>query len=610
MLSEYIDGNIFEQKTGFMKRISFLPLLFIPLLSFAQIYTDYLGAGHNEGVIVSSSSQEADDDLTINGAGHGKDLAGASRFMTHAALGASLDDLIYVDSIGFEAWIDEQLAMPATSYEGTLESIDALFYDYYVTLGLDPELYEVTAEQFRYSWSHIAQTAPDLLRHRIALALSEILVISSDSDLFQRGYGLASYYDVLSTNAFGNYKDLLYDVTLHPTMGFYLSHYNNPRANPTNNTQPDENYAREIMQLFTIGLYELNPDGSRKMDVDGAYIPTYDNDDIKELAKVFTGLGMGDWEEDIPNDPFFGAPFFLTDATEPMSMYQFFHEPEEKLILGEHIIPAGQAGLDDIEMAIDILFNHPNVAPFISNLLIKRLVKSNPTPAYVERVAMVFEDNGNGERGDLAAVVKAILLDEEARACSWIDHPSNGKLKEPVQRYTQFIRGLRAETSSEWFWNRGFAFEYLTDQFPMHSPTVFNFFLPDYQPNSEIADANLTAPEFQIFNSSTSAGYFNWVYYMTLLDYYNEVPEVLDADPLNVLEEHQAYLVIPDLEDINTDPDAIVDYLDMVLAQGNMSQETRDVIAASCEPLGDFPEFLLKMAFYLTLISPDFAVMK
>ncbi len=594
-----------------MKRISILPLfLILSLLSNAQIYNDYIGTGHSEGVIVSSSSQESDDDLTINGAGHGKDLAGASRFMSHAALGANLEELIYVDSIGFEAWLEEQFDLPATSYSATLEAIDAIYYDYYIQLGLDPDLYEVTTEHFRYAWSHVVQTESDVLRHRVALALSEILVVSSDSDLFQRGYGLASYYDMLSENAFGNYRDLLYDVTLHPVMGFYLSHFNNPRANPITNTEPDENYAREIMQLFTIGLYELNLDGSRKIDNEGQHIPTYDNDDIQELAKVFTGLGMTDWVDDnIPQDPSFGVPFFFVDPTLPMTMYPFFHEPGQKIILDDYTIPAGQSGLEDIEDAIDILFNHPNVGPFISNLLIKRLVKSNPTPEYVERVATVFNDNGSGVRGDLKAVVQAILMDIEARDCDWINHPSNGKLKEPIQRYTQFVRGLRAETNAEWFWHRGFAFEYLTDQFPLHSPTVFNFFLPDYQPNSEIADANLTAPEFQIFNSSTSAGYLNWTYYMALLDFYNEVPEQ-QFDALGILEDYKAYLFIPDLEDINTDANAVVDYLDMVLVHGNMSQETRDIISASSAPLVDFPEFLLKMAFYLTMVSPDFAVMK
>ena len=592
------------------KTLTFLIPIFLPFLLYSQIYNDYIGAGHDQGVIVSSSSQDNDDQSTINGSGVGKDLAGASRFMSQATLGATLEDLIYVDDIGYEAWLNEQFALPPTSYTGTLEPIYNIAYDIYVQLGGDPEEYYPNALHFRFAWSHIAQTAPDVLRHRVALALSEILVISTDSDLSERGMGVASYYDVLSENAFGNYKDLLMEVTLHPTMGFYLSHFNNPKSDPVNNIHPDENYAREIMQLFTIGLYELNPDGTRQLDSQNNYIPTYDNDDIKELAKVFTGLGMTDWIiEDIPQIPDFGYPFLFIDPTLPMTMYPNFHEPGPKTIVGDFVINE-PTGMQDIEAAVEHLFNHPNVGPFISTLLIKRLVKSNPTPAYVERVANVFNDNGSGIRGDLQAVVSAILLDEEARECDWIDHPTNGKLKEPIQRYTQYVRGLRAETPAQWFWNQGFTYDYLTDQFPMHSPTVFNFFLPDYQPNSAFADENMVGPEFQIFNSSTSVGYFNYMYYTTLVDFTNELPEAVTTDGVNLLEDYIGYLVIPDLEAINTKSDAVVDYLDLVLANGNMSQETRDAIIDSCDPLVDFPEFLLKLSLYLTMISPDFAVMK
>ncbi len=594
-----------------MKKPLLLFTLFsLPLLLFSQIYNDYIGTGHDEGVIITSSHQSSSNQTTINGSGHAKDLAGASRFLSHATLGGSLEDIMYVESVGYEDWLEEQFNMPMTSYFETVEEIDPIYYDYYIQLGGDPEEYYINSIPFRYAWSHVTQTAPDVLRHRIALALSEILVISTDSDLSERGYGIASYYDVLSEHSFGNYKDLLMEVSLHSSMGFYLSHFNNPKSDPINNVHPDENYAREIMQLFSIGLYELNLDGSRQLDNQNAFIPTYDNDDIKELAKVFTGLGMTDWIlPDIPQPPAFGYPFFFVDAALPMTMYEEFHEQGEKTIIGDFVIPDGQTGMQDIEMAVEHLFNHPNVGPFISNLLIKRLVKSSPTPEYISRVATVFNDNGNGVRGDLKAVVKAILLDEEARSCEWIDHPSNGRLKEPIQRYTQYVKALRAETPSGWFWNQGFAFEYLLDQYPMHSPTVFNFFSPDYQPNSDFADENLTGPEFQIFNSSTSSSYFNWIYYMSLVDFNNEIPEQ-EFDQLGVLEDYKAYLVIPDLEELATKPDAVVDYLDMVLGHGNMSDATRTTIEQSCEPLVDFPEFLLKMAFYLTMVSPDYVIMK
>lgn len=594
-----------------MKRTLTLFLYFLtPILLWGQIYNDYIGAGHNEGVIITSSSQQSESNRTISGAGLVNDLAGASRFMSHATLGADLEDLLYVDALGYEAWLDEQMNLPVSSYEDALEPIDDIAYDIYLELGGDPAEYYTSWQAFRFAWSHVIHTTPDVLRHKVALALSEILVVSSDSDLLLRGFGLASYYDVLARHAFGNFEDLLMDVTLHPMMGFYLTYFNNPRSGLEENVHPDENYAREIMQLFTIGLYELNQDGSRIIDDEGRFIPTYDNDDIKELAKIFTGLGMTDWGfEDINLDPGFGYPFFLTDATLPMTMYEAFHEPGPKNLIGGFTVPAGQTGIEDVEMTINHLFNHPNVGPFICTRLIQHLVKSNPTPSYVERVANVFADNGNGVRGDLMAVVKAILLDEEARDCFWIYHPSNGKLKEPIQRHTQYTRGLRAETPNGWFWNQGFVYEALTGQFPMHAPSVFNFFLPDYEPNSAFADQNMVAPEFQIFNSTTSIGYFNYMYYMTLLDFNNEIPQE-SLDELGLVEQYTAVLNIPDLEAIANNPEAVVDYLDLVLAQGNMSQETRDAIIASSAPLVDNPEFLLKMALYLTMVSPDFAVMK
>ena len=588
--------------------ITFLLSLSFPFLLTSQIYDDFIGAGQNEGVVVTSSSQENPNQLTVDGSGLGRELIGASRFLSHATLGANLDDILYVDEIGYEAWLDEQMAIPATSYLNALEPINDLVYEYYLALGGDPEQYFVGDTQFRYTWSHVLMNSPDVLRHRIALALSEIFVISTQSDLVGKGFGVADYYDLLSEHAFGNYKDLLMDITLHPTMGFYLSHLNNPRSNELENIHPDENYAREIMQLFSIGLYELNPNGTRILE-DGQAIPTYDNDDIKGLAKVFTGLGMGAWEDPtIPNPPFFGVPIFAIDATVPMKMYEFWHEPGEKYIVGDFTIPAGQSGMEDIEMAIDHLFNHNNVGPFIGTLLIKRLVKSNPTPEYVGRITNVFNDNGNGVRGDLGAVIKAILLDEEARSCEWINDSSNGRLKEPIQRWTQFVKGLRAETEN-YFWHTGRVQEYFTSQYPMASPTVFNFFLPDYQPNSVIADEGLVAPEFQIFNSSTSLGYLNYTYFGAIADFVNEIAEE-ELNALGVLDQFKAYLNDPLLTELSASPASLIDYLDLVLAHGNMSDETRATIQAAAEPISAFPDFLLRMALYLTMISPDFVIMK
>ncbi|MEM9821446.1 MAG: DUF1800 domain-containing protein [Bacteroidota bacterium] len=589
--------------------LSLFICIFFHGLAGSQIYNDYIGTGHNEGVIVSSSTQQSNGQATIDGSGFGKDLAGASRLMAHATLGANLEEILQLDEMGYESWLEEQMELPATSYGSLITPIDDLLYEYHLELGGDPDQYFVTAQHFRYAWSHIIMNAPDVLRHRVALALSEIFVISDNSDLIIRGEGLADYYDLLSEHAFGNYRDLLMGITRHPTMGFYLGHLHNPKSDPANNIHPDENYAREIMQLFSIGLYELNNNGTRIIGSNNQAIPTYDNDDIKGLARVFTGFGAGAWVE--PGPPLVfnpQIPMFYIDMTVPMNMYEEAHEPGEKHILGDFVIPAGQTGMQDVEMALDQLFNHPNVGPFLGTLLIKRLVKSNPTQLYVERVANAFNDNGNGVRGDLGAVIKAILLDEEARDCNWINNPSNGKLKEPIHRYTQYLKGLNV-TADNWFWSGGYAQQELTGQYVLSSPTVFNFFLPDYQPNSEIANAELVAPEFQIFNSATSVGYMNLTYFMTVADFLNEVPQQ-EFNQLGILEDYRAYLNDPWLTALATEPEALVDYLDLILAHGNMSAETRQIIIDSTEPIIAFPEFSVKMALYLTMVSPDYAIMK
>ncbi len=580
-------------------------VLFVFTLS-GQVYNDYLGAGHIEGIVITSSHEETPAILSMDGSGLGKNLQAASRFLSQATLGANIQQVIYADSIGFENWIEEQFEMTQSSYLGTAQEIVALLYQKFIDAGGDPNDFQIAFPFFRFSWWNNTINSPDQLRQKIALALSEILVISDESDLSGFGYGLANYYDILSENAFGNYKDLLLEVTLNPCMGFYLSHLNNPRSIPELNIHPDENYAREIMQLFTIGLYELNLDGTRKLDDQGQYIPTYDNLDITELAKVFTGLSAGDWVNDEIQEPVqFGIPIYYADVTIPMIMWEPWHQKGAKLIINDFIIPPGQTGMQDIEMAVEHLFNHPNVGPFLSSHLIKRLVKSNPTPGYVAKVAAVFNDNGQGVRGDLQAVVKAILLDPEARNCAWVDLPYNGKLREPLHMYTQLLKTFNAKTESDYFINYGFFFDYLTGQAPLSSETVFNFFLPDYQPNGEVADAGLVAPEFQIFNSSSSVGYVNALHVMVLADYLNDLPEVLQDE----VEDFRAFLDVPEFEYLGQMSEGIVDYLDLVLGHGNLSEETKAAIIEQIDLLEE-EEFRIRLAVYLTMLSPDFAIMK
>jgi hypothetical protein len=286
-----------------------------------------------------------------------------------------------------------------------------------------------------------------------------------------------------------------------------------------------------------------------------------------------------------------------------MQMYEDYHEPGSKTLVGAKLIPAGHTGMQDIELAIDILFNHPNVGPFIGFRLIQRLVKSNPTPAYIERVSNVFNNNGAGIRGDLAAVVKAILLDPEARDCEWTADQSSGRLREPIVRYTHFSRALNIEQYYDRFWNAGYNFWQNTGQGVFAAKSVFNFFLPDFQPNGEISEQGLVAPEYQIHNSRTSIGMINeinqWsVYNAVMYSWEENNPEVI--------------LNIDDLRPYARDPEVLLNKLDMLFTHGQLTDRTRAIIKDALDSLiyGDYRENRVRLAIYLILISPDYAVLR
>jgi uncharacterized protein (DUF1800 family) len=530
----------------------------------------------------------------------------AARFLSQASLGADQATIDRVADMGIEAWIDEQLAMPVQPFLPQLYQVFAEVIEWYLINGGDPNEidYRPYWNIFAYTWWENHMAAQDLLRQRVALALSEILVISFDSDLSGFADGLSSYYDVLLKHALGNYEDLLYDVSTHPCMGFYLSHLNNPRSIPEENIHPDENYAREIMQLFSIGLYELNPDGSRKTDGQGNWIPTYGQQDIKELAKVFTGMGVGGVvDNEWVDEPFFGLDIWVADMTVPMIMYQEWHDPGSKTLVGGYVIPGGQPGFQDIRDAVHHLAMHPNVGPFISKHLIQRLVTSNPSPAYIERVAQVFADNGSGARGDLGAVVKALLLDQEARSCESLTDPSFGRLREPWTRYTHFTKALPMEQYYGRYWNISYNYYLATGQMPLASRTVFNFFLPDFQPNGPIAEQGYVAPEFQIHNSRTSIEYINQVNDWAVWGY------IMDD-----WEEGNPYVTynLDELIPLARDPEALINRLDMLFTHGMLSERTRQIIKAAITPMinGNYRDDRTRLALYLMLMSPDYAVMK
>ncbi len=603
---------------------NFLIMLCIIATTSCVTSQEYIGAGNDVGITVTTSSSYTDvnwtetavGENTINGNGLDAELMEASRFLAQATMGYDKADMQDVVDMSIESWIDDQLQKPVTYITPEMNYSWQVSIDTMLNQGIPLEEihFRPTWNYFNYGWWHVTMTNEDQLRHRMAYALSQIFVVSINSDLSSYGDGLAIYYDMLLDHSFGNYRDILEDVTYSPMMGFYLSHLNNPKANPASNTRPDENYAREIMQLFSIGLYELNLDGSRKTDANGDFIPTYGQDEIREFAKIFTGLSVGgSLPAGIPNmyndgSIYFGKDLWTANLTVPMTMYEEWHEPGTKNLLNGFVVPAGQTGDEDISDAIDNLFNHPNVGPFVAYRLIQRLVKSNPTPAYVQRVAATFNDNGLGVRGDMAAVAKAILMDAEARQCSYLMSSDNSRLREPFVRYTQYARAVDKTRTGDRYWNIGYNIWEEARQTVLGAPTVFNFYLPDHAPGGDISNAGLVAPEYNLHDSRSSVGFINNVRRWNV--WWGDLFHVWDQ-----LGDNYTVHNIDRYKELARDSEALINELDKVFTHGRLSDATRTVIRDTMNEFQvysteEYLEFRVFIATYLLMISPDYAVMR
>lgn len=491
----------------------------------------------------------------------------AVRFLQQATFGPSLASIAEVKASGYEKWIDDQIAMPASRH------MDILVHK------RDPK--------WRWqAWSDKSTYAPDQLKQRMGFALSEIMTVSfkANAILYNQQAGMTDYYDKLVANSLGSFRELLEVVTRHPVMGIYLTYIGNKPG-----SRPDENFAREIMQLFTIGLVELNMDGSFKVDDAGNTIPTYSQNTVEQLAKVFTGLCFPRpktkrYCSRYPENGTFSLPMVYWDEA---------HDKDEKRLLNDVVLSANQNGDKDLNDALDNLAFHPNTAPFISSLLIKRLVTSNPTPAYVKRVATVFEKY----RGDLKEVAKAILLDKEAQ----LGQHSNsfGKLREPLLKMTHLFRALDAHMPNidQYRFGRGLNFYHIFGQAPFYSPSVFNFFAPDYTQGT-LKKHSLVGPEFQILTTSQ------------MLKTENKFFELISFPAV-----HYPNIHLNILQNIYEQQgvEALLEKLNILFTSGLMTESMKTTIRnqiVHMKAKNDDATLITKNVLLFTMQSPEFAIQR
>jgi uncharacterized protein (DUF1800 family) len=521
----------------------------------------------------------------------------AVRFLNQASFGANDTELAAVQKDWRWGWMQSQFALPITETHWDQVKARQAIWVSQGTVDKPRDISKAPSEIFDYTIWESYFTAPDQLRKRVAYALSQVLVTSVDG--FSGGGQFtaltgAAYMDVLERNAFGNFRQLLEEVTLSPAMGYYLSMRGNRKTEKDKAGNivrvPDENYAREVMQLFTLGLYQLNSDGSVVNGSDGKPLEAYTQDDVAGLARVFTG-----WDLDTPVPDVEGERY-----RRPMKLFPARHETLEKKFLGETIV-ANTDGVTSLQKALDTLFKHPNVGPFISKQLIQRLVTSNPSSAYVQRVAAKFNDNGSGVRGDLKVVVDAILRDPEAMTPTNIAQPAPGwgKLREPVLRLTQMGRAFNIQAPAGTLWTIGNLSDPATElgQSPLRSPSVFNFYRPGYvPPNSALAGQGLVGPEFQITTDTSVPGYIN------------AMQGFITKQPTGVTLDLSKELALA------LDPAALVARLDLMLANQALSQSTKDEITAAVTALPSTTAnqqlTRVRTAMLMTLAAPEFIAQK
>ncbi|WP_290902045.1 DUF1800 family protein [Aquabacterium sp.] len=520
--------------------------------------------------------------------------AEAARFLGHAALGYNSSDIEAVRQAGFDAWMDRQF----TAWRQT-SHWDWLSQRY------SPTTPGVTDGDLGTSvWRRFIE-GRDLLRQKITFALSEILVTSVRNNIAGfTGYGGASYLDMLEERAFGNFRDILQGISSSLFMAYYLTFRGSRKADAQGTQQPDENYARELLQLFTIGLFVLD-DAGNPVAVDNSFQQAYTQADVEALARVFTG-----WDADIPDWPGAYARWKRPMVNSPVN----FDSGAKSFSFAPGItIPAGASPQDNMRLALDAIFQHPNVGPFIGKQLIQKLVTSNPSPDYVRRVAAAFNNDGHGVRGDMKAVIKAILmdpdlLDAEGRRNGMGPHPEQfGKLREPATRLVQFAKAFNMKSKTgNWWTDRHRVWEYFRNvgQEPMKSPSVFNFYRPDYSPPgtdfSLPSQERLLGPEFQITTESSVIGYVRAM--ATIIGWSLRDPN------LECAADYSGWL--PKASDAT----ALVNELNVLLAAGRLSPSTMALMTRAINTMpmatSDQRENRIKTAALLVMSAPEYITQK
>ncbi len=511
----------------------------------------------------------------------------SARFLTQATFGAvSVAEVEQVRQVGFDKWLEHQFSLSAKSH---LAYVSAQAPREKTGKPTDEMSYEAMWQQWLFG--------EDQLRARTAFALSQIFVISNVApDLTPQA--MSSYLDMLNGQAFGNYRQLLEAVALHPAMGYYLNMVESEKEDPAKGTHPNENFAREVLQLFSIGLVKLNLDGSPMKDADGKTIPTYNEDVVKGFAKAFSGWSFGG-RDTTKADAFHNGE---ENWTVPMQAWASKHSTAAKPVLDGVTIPAGQTPQQDLQAALDSIANHPNVAPFISRRLIQRFVTSNPSPAYIQRIATVFTNNGSGVRGDLKSVLRAILLDKDARDLSIAAGDQAGKQREPVIRFANLLRAMKSTSSSGhtniWYLDSA---DNALGQSPLLAPSVFNFFSPDYRNVGAIAAAGLYSPEFQITTDTTVVGGINF-FAGVIRDggFKGWGPE-----------ENRIKLDFAAWDGIAADAASLIDHINLLFMNNSMKAETRTSFMRAINSIDTkLRTERIKMALALAVISPEFVIQR